>query len=409
MASHRAKARHRVPRTPPLNINPAIRALLPEMTGWRHALHAMPELGLQEVETAAKVAALCRGFGLTVTEGVGVTGVVATLQGQRAVKGGERGRSIGIRAELDALPMTEVLSLPYASTRPGVMHACGHDGHMAILLGAAKALAANADFAGQVHFIFQPAEEGLGGALAMLADGLFDRFPCDEIYALHNSGHPLGRVLVHHGVVAAAADRFVITITGQGGHAATPQDARNPLSAAARMLIALESLPARVTDARLPVVITIGALNGGDAFNVIPASAKLAGTVRALDMATRTRIEAEIRRQVTAIATAEGVTIEIDYASPFSVTRNTAPEADYVIAAATAIFGAGRVVIDPPPEMGSEDFGFMLEQRPGCYFQLGQGDADHRAYCHDVTYDFNDLALEPGASLWVRLVMDRLG
>ena len=390
-------------------INAAIRALLPEMIGWRHALHAMPELGLREVATAARVAALCRSFGLTVTERVGVTGVVATLQGRRAVKGGEPGRSIGIRAELDALPMTEAQTLPYASKRPGVMHACGHDGHMAMLLGAAKTLAAEADFAGQVHFIFQPAEEGLGGALAMLADGLFARFPCDEIYALHNSAHPLGRVLVHHGVVAAAADRFVITIKGQGGHAATPQDARNPLSAAARMLIALESLPARVTDAREPVVVTLSALNGGDAFNVIPAEAKLAGTVRALDMATRVRMETEIRRQVTAIAAAEGVAVEIDYTSPFSVTRNTAPQADHVIAAATAIFGADQVVIDPPPEMGSEDFGFMLEQRPGCYFQLGQGDAEHLAYCHDVTFDFNDLALGLGASLWLRLVQDRLG
>ena len=389
-------------------INPAIRALLPEMTRWRQALHAIPELGLQEVETAAKVAALCRGFGLTVTERVGVTGVVATLQGRRAIKGDEQCRSIGIRAELDALPMSETRPLPYASTRPSVMHACGHDGHMAMLLGAAKALAADSDFSGQVHFIFQPAEEGLGGALAMLADGLFDRFPCDEIYAMHNSAHDLGRVLVHHGVVAAAADRFVIIIKGQGGHAATPQDARNPLSAAARMLIALESLPARVTDARQPVVITLGSLNGGDAFNVIPAEAKLAGTVRALDMATRARMETEIRRQVTAIAAAEGVAVEIDYTSPFSVTRNTAPQADHVIAAATAIFGADQVVIDPPPEMGSEDFGFMLEKQPGCYFQLGQGDAEHQAYCHDVTFDFNDLALEPGASLWVRLVQDRL-
>ncbi len=387
-----------------MTLNPAVRQFVPDMTAWRRHLHSIPELGLEEVETAAEVARLCRSFGLRVTEGVGRTGVVASLQGRRGA-----GLSLGIRAELDALPMTELRNLPHASRRPGVMHACGHDGHMAILLGAARALAANPDFAGTVHFIFQPAEEGRGGAQAMLADGLFDRFPCDEIYALHNSAHPLGTVVVHHGVIAAAADRFEITLTGQGGHAATPHDARNPLSAAARILLALESLPARVADARLPVVVTVGALNGGSAFNVIPGQATMSGTVRALDMEARARVEAEIRRQVAGIAMAEGVVADLDYRSPFSVTRNTAPEADHVIAAARHLFGADLLLIDPAPEMGSEDFGFMLEQRPGCYFQLGQGDADHTAFCHDPRYDFNDRVLEAGASLWVRLVEARLG
>jgi amidohydrolase len=378
--------------------------LLPRITGWRHALHAMPELGLEEVRTAAFVAARLREMGLEVTEGVGGTGVVGTLRGRAP------GRSIGLRAELDALPMTETRPLPWASTVPGRMHACGHDGHMAMLLGAAAVLAGDGPPArGTVHFIFQPAEEGRGGAKAMLADGLFDRFPCDEIYATHNASRPVGQVAVHHGVLAASCDILHIRIAGRGGHAAMPHDAVNPLHAAARLLLALEGLPARITDARHPSVVTIGALNGGEAFNVIPDRVTMAGTVRCLDMTARARLEDAIRREAAAVAAAEGVTVQLDYDSAFSVTRNTPAEADHVIRVASALLGAGNVDIDPPPEMGSEDFCFLLEERPGCYFLLGQEDADHLPVCHDTQYDFNDRVLGIGTRLWVALVRDRLG
>lgn len=382
----------------------ALAEAVPDMTGWRRSFHASPELGFEEKETAAKVADLCRGFGLDVATGIGGTGIVATLHGRHG-----QGVNIGLRAELDALPMTETKPRPHASRHPGVMHACGHDGHMAMLLGAARALAADPDFAGTVRFIFQPAEEGLGGARAMLADGLFERFPCDEIYAVHNCDAPLGRVIVHHGAMAAAADSFEITLTGQGGHAAEPHRARSPLAAAARLLLALESLPARVTDARCPCVLTVASLNAGSAFNVIPDTARLTGTVRALDEDARATLEAALRRQAAAIAEAEGLSVDVDYRSPFPVTRNTHQEAAHVIAAARDLFGEAMVSIDPPAEMGSEDFGFLLEQRPGCCFLLGQGDDEHRAVCHDTAYEFNDRLLEIGASLWVRLVERRFG
>jgi amidohydrolase len=375
-----------------------------EMVAWRRNFHAAPELGLEERETAARVAELCHGFGLDVTEGVGGTGIVATLRGRRG-----DGLSLGLRAELDGLPIAEAVDRPHASTRAGVMHACGHDGHMAMLLGAARALAGRPDFAGTVHFIFQPAEEGLGGALAMLEDGLFDRFHCDEIYALHNCDAPLGQVIVHHGAMAAAADRFDIALAGQGGHAAEPHRARNPLPAAARLLLALESLPARISDARRPAVLTVGALNGGHAFNAIPATVRLAGTIRALDEEARAALETALRRQVAAQAEAEGLTVTLDYRSPFPVTRNATAPADHVIAAARELLGDAAVTVDPLPEMGSEDFGFMLAERPGCCFLVGQADEHHRAVCHDPRYDFNDRLLAIGAALWVRLVERRLG
>jgi amidohydrolase len=387
-----------------MRVEPVPDAAVAEMTGWRHAFHAAPELGFREHATAARVATICRGLGLDVAEGVGGTGVVATLAGA-----GGPGPTLGLRAELDALPIAEAVARPHGSTRPGIMHACGHDGHMAMLLGAARLLAARRAFTGTVRFLFQPAEEGLGGARAMLEDGLLDRFPFDEVYALHNCDAALGQVIVHHGVVAAAADRFEITLTGRGGHAAEPHRALNPLPGAARLLLALESLPARVTDARHPAVLTVGALNGGDAFNVIPDRARLAGTVRALEEGARAALEAAVRRQVQAQAAAEGLAATLDYVSPFPVTRNDPAAADHVIAAARDLLGAAAVTVDPPPEMGSEDFGFLLAERPGCLFLMGQGDEAHRAVCHDPRYDFNDRLLAPGAALWVRLVERRLG
>jgi hippurate hydrolase len=382
---------------------PAILAIEPDMKAWRRHLHAHPELGFEEHETARFVADKLRSWGLSTTESVGRTGVVGTLPGRLGA-----GRSLGIRADMDALPMREATALPHASTVPGRMHACGHDGHTAILLGAARALAAEPNFAGTVHFIFQPAEEGLGGARAMLADRLFERFPCDEVYALHNSERPLGQVVIHDGAVAAAADRFEIVVHGRGGHAATPHLAIDPIPIAARLLLDIEALPGRLTDVSSPAVVTVGAFHAGEAFNTIPDHARLVGTVRCFSPATRQVLEDAIRRLSAQHAQMHGARCDIAYESPFAPTVNTPAEARALAEVAEEIVGGGNVVRNPAPEMGSEDFSFLLEQRPGCYALLGQGDADHQAVAHDVRYDFNDALLPIGASLWVRLVERRL-
>ena len=387
-----------------MTIPAAVANLAEEMTGWRRHLHARPELGFEEVETARFVADRLRAFGIEVTEGVGRTGVVGTLRGRH----GGGGRSIGLRADMDALPMTEARALPYASRAAGRMHACGHDGHMATLLGAAAALAGTRDFAGAVHFIFQPAEEGRGGALAMLEDGLFDRFPCDEIYAYHNSERPFGQVVIYDDVVAAAADRFTITVHGRGGHAATPHLAIDPLPIAARILLAIEALPGRLTNVSSPAVVTVGALHAGEAFNTIPDSATLTGTVRCFSEAVRQELQRAIRKVAECEAEAHGARAEIEHETLFAATVNTAENARFVEEAARDVVAGDAIVRNPAPELGSEDFSFMLQRRPGCYFLIGQGDAEHQAICHDVNYDFNDAILPIGAAIFVRLVERRL-
>jgi amidohydrolase len=386
-----------------MNIVPSIAQLEGDMRTWRRHLHAHPELGFEELETARFVATSLRGFGIEVAEGVGRTGVVGTLRGRLG-----DGPSLGIRADMDALPMTEARPLPHASRVPGRMHACGHDGHTAALLGAAAALAASPDFAGTVHFIFQPAEEGLGGAIAMLDDRLFECFPCDEVYAFHNSERPFGQVVVYDGVVAAAADRFVITVRGRGGHAATPHLAVDPIPAAARILLAIEALPGRLTNAASPAVVTVGAIHAGEAFNTIPDVARLVGTVRCFDTEVQQRLQAAIHAIATAEAQACGASAEIEHVTLFAPTVNTPVEAGFAAAVAEEIVGTGNLVRNPAPEMGSEDFSFMLQRRPGCYLLIGQGDEEHAAVAHDTQYDFNDRILPIAASIWVRLVEQRL-
>lgn len=386
-----------------MNLVPSVQQLETEMTEWRRHFHANPELGFEEFKTAGFVADKLRSWGIETTEGVGRTGVIGTLRGRLGTGG-----SLGIRADMDALPMTEARALPHASRVPGRMHGCGHDGHTTMLLGAASALARSPDFAGTVHFIFQPAEEGQGGALAMLEDGLFDRFPCDEVYALHNSERPLGEITVHHRTVAAAADRFQIVVQGRGGHAAMPHLAINPLPIAARILLAIEALPGRLTDVHSPAIVTVGSLRAGEAFNTIPDTAFLTGTVRTFDRAVQTTLESAIRRIAQNEAEAFGASVQIGYETPFAPTINTPAQADFLIDIAREVMGPERLVVDPPPEMGSEDFCYMLQQRPGCYFLLGQADDAHQAAAHDTNYDFNDAILPIGASLWVRLVERRL-
>jgi amidohydrolase len=382
---------------------PSIQQLQGEMTAWRRHLHANPELGFEEVETARFVADRLRALGIETVEGVGRTGVVGTLKGRLGP-----GPSIGIRADMDALPMTEARALPHASRNPGRMHACGHDGHTASLLGAAAALSRSPEFAGTVHFIFQPAEEGLGGALAMIEDDLFERFPCDEVYAFHNHERPYGEIIVHENVVAAAADRFEMTVRGQGGHAAAPHLTIDPIPIAARILLAIEALPGQLTDASSPAVVTVGAIHAGEAFNIIPDTASLVGTVRCFSEDVRRSLEDAIRRIADGEATMRGASVEIDYKTLFAPTVNTAAQARHLAEAVADVAGESSVVWNPVPEMGSEDFSFMLQRRPGCYFMIGQGDAEHQAVCHDTRYDFNDRILPLAASIWVRLVERRL-
>ena len=378
-------------------IDRSIADLQPDMQQWRRHLHAHPELGFEEHDTARFIAELLRSWGIETHEGVGRTGVVGVL------RRGAGNRSIGIRADMDALPMTEARALPHASRHAGRMHACGHDGHMTMLLGAACVLARDGGFSGTLNFIFQPAEEGLGGARAMLADGLLARFPCDAVYALHNSERTLGEVAVHEGAVAAAADRFEIVIRGRGGHAATPHLAIDPLPIAARLLLDIEALPGRLTNVISPAIVTVGSFKAGEAFNTIPDSARLTGTVRCFDQSVRQQLEREIISRAKALAGMHGAVAEVNYESPFAPTINTASHAATVATVAEGIVGPGRVIRNPDLEMGSEDFSFMLEQKPGCYFLLGQADAAHEAAAHDPNYDFNDALLPIGASIWAAL------
>ncbi len=386
-----------------MKILPSIAQLESQMTAWRRHLHQNPELGFEEIETARFVADKLRSFGIDTVEGVGRTGVVGTLRGRLG-----DGMSIGIRADMDALPMTEARPLPHASRFPGRMHGCGHDGHTATLLGAAAALAMSPEFAGTVHFIFQPGEEGCGGALAMLDDGLFERFPCDEIYAFHNVERPIGQIVIHDTVVAAAAARFTITIRGSGGHAATPHLTIDPLPVAARILLAVEALPGRLTDAASPAIVTVGSIHAGEAFNTIPDVAVLVGTVRCFSDEVLRMLETGIRRVCEGEASISGARVEIVSEILFAPTVNTPEQARAVTDVAAEIVSRKGLILDPPAEMGSEDFSFMLQRRPGCYFLIGQADDDHRAVAHDTHYDFNDRILPIGASIWVRLIERRL-
>jgi amidohydrolase len=386
-----------------MKLVPSVLQLEGDMTAWRRHLHANPELGFEEIETAGFVTAKLRSWGIDAVEGIGRTGVVGTLKGRLGTGG-----SIGIRADMDALPMTEARDLPHASRVPGKMHGCGHDGHTAMLLGAACTLAHAPDFAGTVHFIFQPAEEGRGGARAMLEDGLFERFPCDEVYGLHNSERPLGEIAIHRNAVAAAADRFEIVVRGRGGHAAMPHLANDPIPVAARILLGIEALPGRLTNVLSPAIVTVGSFRAGEAFNTIPDVAILTGTVRTFDPEVQKTLEAAIKRIAVFEAEGRGAGVEVNYETPFAPTINTPERAETMAQVAIEVVGAERVVLDPAPEMGSEDFCYMLQQRPGCYFLLGQADADHEAAAHDTFYDFNDAILPIGASLWVRLAERRL-
>jgi amidohydrolase len=378
----------------------AIRSFHDELTAIRRDLHANPELGLEEHRTAEIVATKLAEWGIEVHRGVGKTGVVGVL------KRGSGGRSIGLRADMDCLPMDEQTNLPYRSTKPGRMHACGHDGHTTMLLGAARYLAASPDLQGTVHFIFQPGEEGVGGALAMLEDKLFERFPCDQVFALHNRpGQPVGTFAIGKGPQNAGGAFFDITITGRGAHGARPELSVDPVLVAGHIITALQSIVARNVSPADTAVLSVTRVVAGDAYNVIPESAKLSGTARAFKGATMQMLEEGIRRIARGVAEGFRAQAEVDFRVIFAPLINAEAETDVLADAAAAVVGEAKVDRAKPPSMGSEDFSFMMEKVPGAYIQVGNGES---AGLHNPAYNFNDEATPYGAALLATVVERQL-
>jgi hippurate hydrolase len=374
-----------------------------DMTAWRRDFHAHPELGFQETRTAGRVAALLEAAGITVTRGIGRTGLVGTL------KVGNSPRRIGLRADMDALPIAEANTFGHRSTNAGLMHACGHDGHTAMLLGAAVQLARTKRFDGTVHFIFQPAEEGLGGAKAMIDDGLFERFPCDAIFGMHNRPKlALGRFAVKSGPMMAGGGFFDIHVTGRGAHGARPESGIDAALVAAQIAVSIQSIVARNIAPVDNAVVSVTRIHAGDAYNVIPQTAELGGTVRAFSRATMEAIEGHLRRIAEGTAAAFGATATLDFRVPFAPTVNDAAQAEFAAAICTELVGADNVVRNPPLIMASEDFSFMLEQVPGCYLNIGNGLEEGGCEVHNPAYDFNDQALPLGAAFFVRAVEAKL-
>ena len=370
-----------------------------ELVAWRRHLHAHPELAYEEVQTAAFVAEKLRSFGLDeVHTGLGVTGVVGVL------RGGSGKRSVGLRADMDALPIQERTGAPHASTTPGKMHACGHDGHTTMLLGAARYLAETRRFDGTIYFIFQPAEEGRGGARKMMDDGLFERFPAEQVYGLHNwpTLEP-GRFGMCPGPVMAAADQFQIDVKGAGCHAAQPHLGRDPIIAATLIVQAASAIVSRQVNPTDQAVVSITKFQGGDTFNVVPETVTMLGTVRTFRTDTQDFIERRLNEIVSGIAAAQGVTATLNYRRGYPATVNHAREAGLGADAAAEIVGERNVERDLQPSMGAEDFAYMLQERPGSYIWMGNGGAAEGRVLHSATYDFNDEVLPVGVSYWARL------
>ncbi len=379
-----------------------------EMTEWRRDFHAHPEIGFEEQRTSGIVAAKLREWGIEVHAGLGGTGVVGVLRGRKSGAGGNR--AIGLRADMDALPMEEANDFAYRSQTSNRMHACGHDGHTTMLLGAAKYLAETCNFAGTVHLIFQPAEEGLAGAKAMLDDGLFERFPCDAIYGIHNSPDlELGTVKALAGTAMAAIDYFSVVLRGRSAHGAHPQQGIDTVSIAAQVVSVLNAIPSRHVDALESAIISIGQIHGGTSDIVIPETIELRGSVRTLKPGVRDRIEELFHRAVHNTAAAQGGIAEISYRRAYPATVNTAHEVDRAASVACAIVGEANVIREGDPMLAGEDFAFMLERTPGAYLFFGQRDGARGATpVHNPGYDFNDDLLPVGARYLAGLVEQEL-
>lgn len=386
-----------------MSVIEAIAACQDELTAWRRDIHAHPETAFEEERTADIVAKALESFGIDVHRGLGRTGVVGRLR----VGGSER--IIGLRADMDALPMQELNSFGHRSRHDGKMHGCGHDGHTTMLLGAARYLAETRNFDGTVHFIFQPAEEGAGGARVMIEDGLFQRFPCDAVYGMHNwPGMPPGTFGVRNGPFLAAADNFSITIRAKGAHGAMPHLGIDPVVVGAELVSALQTIASRTVDPLEAAVVSVTQFHAGEADNVIPETAVLSGTTRSFKPAVQDRIEARMQAICAGVAAAHEVAIELDYRRNYPPLVNTEAEAGRAARAAAAVVGADKVFPDSEPVMGAEDFAFMLQVKPGAYVWIGNGAGEGGCMLHNPHYDFNDAILPVGASYWARLVEQEL-
>jgi hippurate hydrolase len=380
-----------------------LRAWQAELSAIRRTLHATPELGFEELATAELVARQLHAYGVDeVHRGLGKTGLVGVIRGERHGSG----RTIGLRADMDALPLAEENEFAHRSTVPGRMHACGHDGHTAMLLGAARWLARTRRFDGTVHLIFQPGEEGYAGARAMIEDGLFERFPCDAVYAMHNwPGLPTGTIAVKPGPMMAAADRVTITIEGKGGHGAHAYLAIDPVVVAAHVITAAQTIVSRNVGPLDSAVVSLCSIQAGhpQAMSVIPREAVITGTVRSFRAQTQDMIEVRLTQLAEQVAAGFGAKARVAYERMYPATVNTRDEADFGAEVAEELVGAERTIRDLEPSMGAEDFAFMLEKRPGAYFRIGQGGAESGCFLHNPRYDFNDEILPLGAALFVRL------
>ncbi|MDE3233417.1 MAG: amidohydrolase [Pseudomonadota bacterium] len=381
----------------------ALTARVGEFIQLRRDIHRHPELAFEEHRTAELVASKLESWGYQVHRGLGGTGVVGTL------KRGTSTRSLGLRADMDALPIQEASGAEWSSTKPGLMHACGHDGHTAMLLAAAHELALNSEFDGVLHLIFQPAEEGGGGALRMMQDGLFDLFPCDAIFAMHNMpGVPVGQFVFRSGSAMASSDYVTIRVKGTGGHGGMPHRAADSLVAAASIVMALQTVVSRNVDPLHTAVVTVGSIQAGKANNVIPALATLELSVRALDPGVRKLLEQRIKAIATSQAESFGCKAEVDWKEGYCVLVNSENETNFARQVALDLVGAERVVLNGPPLTGSEDFAFMLEKIPGSYLLIGNGDGDSAGACmvHNPGYDFNDDNIATGSDYWIHLTKE---
>jgi amidohydrolase len=375
-----------------------------EMAGWRRDIHAHPETAFEEHRTADIVARLLESFGIAVERGVAKTGVIGTLTGSKPGGASSGGQAIALRADMDALHVHEKTAVPHASTHAGRMHACGHDGHTAMLLGAAKYLAETRNFSGTLHFIFQPAEENEGGARQMVEEGVLDRYPVDAIYGMHNwPGLPAGQFAIRPGPMMAAFDIFEITIEGRGAHAAMPHLGIDPVVAAAQIVSGLQTIASRNVHPLQGAVVSVTQIHGGDTWNVIPDSVVLRGTTRSFDPAVRDALEPAIRRVAEGIAASLGATVAMRYERRYPPTVNNPAETERAAATAASLVGADNVRRDLLPSMGAEDFAYFLENKPGAYIWIGNGAGAGQAMLHNPHYDFNDEILALGASYWSRL------
>lgn len=376
-----------------------VSAMTDEIAEWRQDLHEHPELMFEVQRTAGIVAKKLKEFGCDeIVTGIGRTGVVGVIKGKTS----QSGKTIGLRADMDALPIVENTGVPYTSTTEGIMHACGHDGHTAMLLGAAKYLCETRNFDGTAIVIFQPAEEGGGGGDEMVKDGMMDRWDIQEVYGLHNMpGLPVGQFAIRTGSQLAAADGFRITVDGKGSHAARPHEGIDPILASAHIVTALQSLVARNAHPLESAVVSVTQFHGGDAFNVIPGQVKLSGTVRTLQPAIQDLMEKRIAEVAETTASAFGATARVSYKRLYPVTINHAQQTEFAASVAGEISGPENVDTDTMPTMGAEDFAFMLNARPGAFIFMGNGDS---ASLHNENYNFNDEAIATGVSYWARLV-----